>query len=135
MKFFVDTNVILDVFLGRDPFEEAAIQVFEKIELDGWELFTSDNAITTPFFYLKKQIGSKKAKTVIIDFLQEMKIQPVGRLQLLSAAQSNFKDFEDAVQYQCALSIVGIDGIITRNKKDFKNAHIPVYTPFEALEL
>ena len=135
MKFFVDTNVILDVFLGREPFEEAAIQVFEKIEDDGWELYTSDNAITTSYFYLKRMIGQKKAKLVIIDFLHEMKIQSVGRLQLLAAARSDFKDFEDAVQYQCALSIEGIDAIITGNKKDFKNSNIPVYAPFEALEL
>ena len=41
------------------------------------------------------------------------------------AINSNFKDFEDAMQYFSALAS-NCNIIITRNEKDFKNAMIPV---------
>ena len=46
---------------------------------------------------------------------------------------SSFKDFEDAVQYFCAIEN-GIDIIISRNTKDYKDTKIPVYTPAQFLE-
>ena len=47
---------------------------------------------------------------------------------------SNFPDFEDAIQYYTALENE-IECIITRNKKDFINASIPLLTAKEYLEL
>ena len=41
------------------------------------------------------------------------------------AINSNFKDFEDALQYFSAIA-TDCDLIITRNEKDFKNALIPI---------
>lgn len=45
---------------------------------------------------------------------------------------SDFKDFEDAIQYHTALENQ-INIIITRNKKDYKNAKLPVMTVKEYL--
>jgi len=50
------------------------------------------------------------------------------------ALNSNFKDFEDAVQYYSALSN-NVDAIITRNPKDFKNSKLLVLSPEEALAM
>jgi predicted nucleic acid-binding protein len=48
------------------------------------------------------------------------------------ALNSNFKDFEDAVQYYTALQ-TNCSIIITRNGKDFKNSTIPIMTAEEYL--
>jgi hypothetical protein len=49
--------------------------------------------------------------------------------------KTDFKDYEDAIQYYCALSIPKIDFIVTRNTKDFKKSTVPVLTPNEAIGL
>jgi predicted nucleic acid-binding protein len=45
---------------------------------------------------------------------------------------SEFKDFEDAIQYYTAVEN-NLDLIITRNLKDFKQSKVPVLTAFEYL--
>jgi predicted nucleic acid-binding protein len=133
MKYFVDTNIIIDLFLGREPFVESSIRIFESVKDQQWIIYTSDNAITTAYYYLEKRKGSKESKRIIANFLKDVQIIPVTKEMLITAAQSNFVDFEDAVQFQCALKIDLISGIITRNKKDFKESTIPVYAPEQVL--
>jgi predicted nucleic acid-binding protein len=50
------------------------------------------------------------------------------------ALASEFKDFEDAIQYYVALSNE-IDAIITRNKRDYKVSKLPLLTAEECVEL
>lgn len=133
MKYFVDTNIIIDLFLGREPFVGNSIRIFENIQDQQWTIYTSDNAITTSYYYLEKRNGSKESKGIIAKFLKDVQIIPVTKEMLITAAHSNFDDFEDAVQFHCAAYISGIDGIITRNKKDFKESTIPVYRPEQVL--
>jgi hypothetical protein len=45
---------------------------------------------------------------------------------------SQFRDFEDALQYYSALT-AKVDAIITRNAKDFANSKLPVMTAGEYL--
>ncbi|AZQ43562.1 type II toxin-antitoxin system VapC family toxin [Nonlabens ponticola] len=133
MKYFVDVNIIIDLFLTRKPFVENAVLIFEAVKKINWTLYTSDNAITTSYFYLKKENGAVAAKKTIATFLRDIEIVPVSRAMLITASTSKINDFEDAVQFECAASIKGIDGIITRNKKDFKHSTIPVFAPEEVL--
>lgn len=133
MKYFVDTNIIIDLFLGREPFVESTIRIFESVKDQQWIIYTSDNAITTSYYYLEKRKGSKESKRIIANFLKDVQIIPVTKEMMITAAQSNFGDFEDAVQFYCAASVSGIDGIITRNLKDFKESTIPVYAPEQVL--
>ncbi len=133
MILFVDVNVIIDLFLEREPFVENAIRLFENIDSEKWKLYTSDNAITTAYYYLEKATDDKYAKQTIALFLSDINIIPVSKEMLVNATISKIKDYEDAVQFQCAASITGIDGIVTRNKKDFKYSTIPVFTPEEVL--
>ena len=49
--------------------------------------------------------------------------------------KSDFKDYEDAIQYYCALSIPQVDFIVTRNVKDYRKSTLSVLTPAEAVVL
>ena len=60
-------------------------------------------------------------------------IADVTKAIIKKSLKTDFKDFEDAIQYNCALSINKIDFIVTRDTKDFKNSVLPVLTPEEAL--
>lgn len=52
----------------------------------------------------------------------------------MAADNTDFADFEDSMQNESAL-FAGVDYIITRNKKDFEKATIPVLTTEEFVEL
>ena len=52
----------------------------------------------------------------------------------METLSSDWKDYEDATQNATALKAEA-DCIVTRNKKDFSESFLPVYTPAELLEL
>ena len=60
-------------------------------------------------------------------------IADITKAIIKKSLKTDFKDFEDAIQYNCAFSINKIDFIVTRDTKDFKNSALPVFTPEEAL--
>jgi predicted nucleic acid-binding protein len=62
-----------------------------------------------------------------------VKVAPLDDKIVELALVSDFKDFEDAIQYNTALEN-GIDVIITRNKKDFKNSKLPIMNAREYLK-
>jgi predicted nucleic acid-binding protein len=62
-----------------------------------------------------------------LDEMETMiEVLPMDKQQLRKAIDHPSKDFEDMLQYQCAVA-GGCECIVTRNKKDFKD--------FSALEL
>lgn len=130
-KYFLDTNILLDFIGNRKPFGRFALKVMMASVQGKWELWTSDNSITTTYYIIEKEIGAKHAKEKIDRLLDYLLIQPVHKSQLKMALSSPFNDFEDGVQHYCALSIPGISGIITRNKKDFKKSQLAIYSPEE----
>lgn len=133
-KYFLDTNILLDFLGNRQPFGKYALQILNKGRLKEWELWTSDNSITTSYYIIGREIGEKDARIKIGKLLNYIEIQPVGKPELQTALISKFKDFEDSVQHFCALSIENIDGLITRNQKDYKHSQIKVYSPEELFE-
>lgn len=133
-KYFLDTNILLDFLGNRQPFGKYALQILNKGRLKEWELWTSDNSITTSYYIIGREIGEKDARMKIGKLLNYIEIQPVGKPELQTALISRFKDFEDGVQHFCALSIENINGFITRNQKDYKHSQIKVYSPEELFE-
>ncbi len=55
--------------------------------------------------------------------------------EIIQALKNDFKDYEDSVQYSSALTIKGIEAIITRNVKDYRNSEIAVMTPLIFLKM
>ena len=71
-----------------------------------------------------------------MDELSEMtEITDVTKSIIKKSLQSDFKDFEDAIQYNCALTLTKIDFIVTRDTKDFKKSTLSIMTPEEAVSL
>ncbi|MEM9858494.1 MAG: PIN domain-containing protein, partial [Bacteroidota bacterium] len=58
-----------------------------------------------------------------------------GKREILQALKNDFKGFEDSIQYSTALTVEGIEAIITRNVKDFRNSQISVMTPLNYLKM
>lgn len=133
MKILFDTNILLDVFLEREGLYEGSVILLDYVvkgKIEGW---LSGVTITTAYYLLSKALSRKDAENYTATLFEIFQICNVNRLVLVEALKSGFKDYEDAVQYQSALHS-GLNGILTRNKKDFKKSNMPVYTPNELLK-
>ena len=135
MKFYVDINVIIDLLLMRAPYSEDAASLFNLATKQYLSLFTSSHCIATVHYVCKKNISEDLLRDLINDLLVFVKIVPVDENILKKSLKSNHKDFEDAIQIFCAHQIDSMDGIITRNLKDFSTSEIPVFSPNDALNV
>ena len=132
MKILFDTNVVLDVLLNRQDFSELAGLLFTAVENKKITGYLSATTITTLDYLISKSLGRKKAKLVLIDILRIFEISDVNSKVINQSLLSDFSDFEDAVQYYSGINS-DVTGYVTRNKKDFKTAKLPVYSPQELL--
>lgn len=130
-QYFLDTNILVDFLANREPFGKVAMEIFNKSLQKEWILWTSDNSILTSYYILSKEIGGSESRSKISRIIKFLEIQPTTKANIQQALASDFKDLEDGVQHFCAVSIENIQGIITRNKKDFGLSQIPVFEPWE----
>ena len=82
--------------------------------------------------YLLRKHGSEMVHTLLSNFRQLSRVATTNERVVDDALASNFKDFEDALQYYSALKVKA-DAIITRNGDDFENSKIPVMSAKEFL--
>jgi predicted nucleic acid-binding protein len=130
-RIFVDTNIIVDLIADRKPFSKFAIDLFNRAEKKKIKLFTSSHSISTTHYLLKKYIDEKNLRSILFDLTDYITIIPIDNEMIQKGLRSKHKDFEDALQINCAYSVEKIDCIVTRNIKDFKDSEIKVLTPDE----
>ena len=133
-RVFVDTDVILDVATGRLPFRENS-QTFLKLLERGFAVgFVSSNVITNVYYVLRKLSSHEKATVFLTSLLKYLSVISVEHRTVLEALDSQFSDFEDAVQHFSAVAN-HCDCIVTRNVDDFKESEIQVLLPAEFIGL
>lgn len=130
MKLLFDTNVVLDLLMDREPFADAAGELFARVEAGEVVGGLCGTTITTVFCLIAKALGPGRAKGEIAKLMALFEIAPVNRPVLEAAVSSTFVDFEDAVLHEAACHF-GADAIVTRNQKDFKATRIPAHDPAE----
>jgi predicted nucleic acid-binding protein len=131
-KLLVDTNIVIDLLSRREEFYREAQELFTLADNHEVELFVSAITFADTHYLLSKYLKLDEARKTLIKFKVLIKVVSVDDKIIELALASDFKDFEDAIQYHTALEN-GIDIIITRNKKDFINSKIPVMTAKEYL--
>lgn len=133
MNALVDTNVILDVLLKREPHFAASAAVMASIEMGHFQGGLCATTVTTIHYLAERSLGAKESRNKIAQLLKLFDVAAVNRAVLEQSVISKFTDYEDAVLHEAAM-IAGLDCIITRNTKDFGKAKIPVYSPSQFLE-
>jgi len=134
MKILLDTNIVLDWWLERAPFDQDAQQVLSAVEageLDGCLCATS---VTTMFYLAEKQVGAARARQGIESLLQICEVAPVNRSVLTRALQSRMSDYEDAV-VSAAAEEAGVEAIVTRDKHGFTRSPVRILTCREIISL
>lgn len=130
-KLFLDTNIVIDLLERREPFCHDAVRLFTMAYNKQVQLFVSPMTFATASFLLHGH-GSEGVRNLLANFRQLSHVATADERIVDDALASQFKDFEDAMQYYTALK-AKVDAIITRNGKDFKNSRIPVMTAEEYL--
>jgi predicted nucleic acid-binding protein len=130
MNVLLDTNVVLDVLLNREPWvndSAAAWRASDEGRIVGHITATS----LTDIFYISKRLTNiEKARNAIRTCLDAFEVCAVGRDALERAESMSGDDFEDNLQIACAV-IANLDAIVTRNREDFEAAPILLLSPFE----
>ncbi len=129
ISVLIDTDVLIDVALGRKDFVESASAILDMAEANQIKAFIAWHSISN--FYYVVEADSETADTLqfIRELLSFVKVAPTTTKDALYALDLDFKDFEDAIQFFTALTYKNIDIIVTRNIKDFKKSALPVLTP------
>lgn len=128
-KVFVDTNILIDLIADRRPFSRFAVEVFDKAEKNKVKLYTSTHIIATTHFLLKKYIGEKELRHILSGLLEFVHLISIDADMIQKGLRSRIKDFEDSLQILAAGSVEGMDYIVTRNLKDFRDSEIEVVPP------
>jgi predicted nucleic acid-binding protein len=127
-----DISFILDIFLKREPFHSPAARLFSMIEAKQLKGYLCSNSFPTLFYILAKELKRDKAMKVLEKVRIVFRVAAVDEKVIDLSLASDFRDFEDAVQYYSAVSAKA-DCLITRNKTDYVTDDLSIMTPEEFL--
>jgi predicted nucleic acid-binding protein len=134
MRLFLDTNVMLDLLGRREPFFENAARIVSLADKGKAKIVVSALSYATTDYFLSKMLGVNKSIELLRKFKTISDIVSLDEIIIEKSLNSSFTDFEDGLQYFSAIQ-AECKYIITRNVKDFKNAEIPVLTPYDFLAI
>jgi len=134
VRVLIDTNIVLDFLLQREPFTQDAELIFQAIDSGQIIGYVTATTLTDIFYISRKHTRSvEQARQAVLETLTAMVICPVNRAVLESAFRSGLADFEDAVQIFSAVD-QELDAILTRDAKGFLSSSIPVLSTQELLQ-
>ena len=132
MIVFIDTNLVLDVMLENSEFYDESNDVLSYCN-KGYDFYISAASCTDIFYIVRRTLhDTEETKKVMKNLLTTVSVAGVDELCIRNALNSDWKDFEDSVQYSVAY-FQDVDGIITRNPKDFDKSEIEVLAPGDIL--
>ncbi len=124
----IDTDVILDFFFDRDPFAEFAAEILNLCEEKKINGFTSPVIISNVYYLLRKVAKHEIIIEKLKQILTIIDVVKMDKNVVINSLNSNFKDFEDALQNFSAMDWnIGI--ILTRNIQDYKTSSLAILTP------
>lgn len=135
MRVLIDTNIILDWLMSREPFQENARYIMEKCLFGDLEGYLAVHSLTDLFYILRKDFDVDKRKKLILLLCDNMNIIAEDKVAVKSVLKNaSWKDLEDGLQMECA-SREKLDYIITRNIKDFRTSSILPILPEQLIAL
>ena len=133
MKVFVDTNILLDLLCEREPFVQNARMLFAYGYAGRMSLVLSSLSLVNAV-YISKKYGYIDSRERLADITEFVRVVDLHEDVVRGALACDWKDYEDGVQHMSAIK-EKVDCIVTRNKKDFMQSIIPVYTIDELMSL
>lgn len=114
MRLLIDTDVLLDFAIGREPYFQASKEILNWANLH----------------YLIKS----GAADFISDLLEFIEVPGTGTQEMRYALNLKFSDLEDAMQVSAGM-LFGAQIIVSRNLNHYRKSPIRVMSPIELLPL
>jgi predicted nucleic acid-binding protein len=134
VRILIDTNVVLDVVLARQPWAAEAIELLDRVARGETQGLVAAHSVTTVFYVVERERDRRTALTAVGDLLSIVGVAELGSADFQRALTLGLKDFEDAVQVAASLR-VGADFLVTRNARDFRGSPVAIRAPGEILAL
>ncbi len=132
-KVLIDTDVILDFFFEREPFSDNAAKVLSQCERKIIVGYVTPVILSNVYYLLSKNTKPEKVIEKLKKLLIILDVLTIDKRMIVAALNSDFKDFEDAIQNYAAEINDKVDIIITRNTKDYKKSKLAIMNPQEFL--
>lgn len=132
-KLFIDSDIIIDLLAQRENYLQAA-SLMSIIMDKKAAAYTTPLILTNVDYIITKYSNKIKSRKAIKTIVKIISVISIDENIINKALESEFSDFEDAIQYYAAEK-QKIDFIITRNKKDYKKGKIKVITAQEYINM
>jgi len=135
MVILIDTNIILDHLISRQPFMDNSNKILTLCFQQKCDGYIAAHTIPNIFYILRKQFSESERKKMLIELCEFIEVAGIHKSQVINAlTNENFKDLEDCLQVECA-KLIHADYILTRNIDDFSFSSIPAILPEKFLEI
>lgn len=128
----LDTDVVLDVALGREPHADASAALLDFLERGPVRGFIAWHTLSNLFYLLRPKRRGGDARAFLLELTSIVRVAPTDTDAFHLAASLPLPDLEDAMQVAAARAC-GAQWIATRNTRDFARSPVPVRTPQEIL--
>ena len=132
MRVLLDTDVVLDLIMAREPFADDAAALWIANERADVDAVISPITPVNVFYVVRKLRGAEVARRAVDALLGGLHVCTVDEASMHLAATLAMGDFEDAAQVAAALRN-GADAIVTRNGSDYTGCPLPVFAPADLL--
>jgi predicted nucleic acid-binding protein len=134
MKLLLDTNILIDYHLRRQPFFNDLAKLIIAGAFGDVELWTSAKSYTDVFYVAGKFVDRKALQEAFLKSFELFNVCSIDFDDLSRAAGLSWSDFEDCL-ISVAAEKIKADFIITRNTVGFKESNIPACSTSEILQL
>jgi predicted nucleic acid-binding protein len=135
IHFFLDTNIVIDFLTDRGPLAQSAARLFDYAEKGKVKLYLTAVSYNNTYYIIRKLTSHKEAIKTMKALEELTETVDTTAAAVKSALKSDFKDFEDAIQYFAAKENSMLNGIVTRSVSDFKRSSLAIWTPEQAVNL
>lgn len=133
MIVLLDTDVLIDFALNREPFSKYASNLLELAEQKIFTTYLAWHSVSNFYYIVETKSKKQKTEEFIKELLQFIQISPTKTKDAVYATSLKIGDFEDAIQVAAA-NACNAEFIITRNHRHYKNSPIPAIIPGEFLK-
>ncbi|MDR1861840.1 MAG: PIN domain-containing protein [Candidatus Ancillula sp.] len=133
MRVLLDTNIILDEILKREPFYDDAVEVLRICESKNPSL--APHTVSNIFYIVRRELSTEETKTTIRKLLRFVDVIPIGYPEIMAALDhETIVDFEDALQDVCA-DEYDAEYIISRDSNGFAGSKVPIISPSDFIAM
>ena len=134
-RILIDTNVLLDYLLTREPYYKEAKKVVLSCVDGKIKGCIAAHSISNMFYILRKDFGISERREVLVNLCSIFDVEGIDKTKLLGGLQNEeFPDFEDCLQMECAKAY-GAEYIVTRNIDDYRMSEVKAILPKDYLKL